>query len=237
MMRYLLGASAAAMVATGATAAPITIDDFENGAFSQGTATTAIVLSGTAIGGFRAVAVGGGFGQMDLVLSPGDDGVLITGGSVATSAKDFAWGVLGLAAFRLNTDLTDGGTNDRFELSFSASTVPYSGYTLESTVWTVDGAGVVTGMSTITGGLIDAGGNAQLDFASFTGGADFTDIDRINLIIRGPSNGETILFNDFIATGDEVDGPPAADVPAPAALGLLGLGLAGLGLRRRARRA
>lgn len=218
----LLTSAVALLVATAASAAPVTIDSFANTNFQvvgapslgnnpQNPATTSGPTT-DAIGGTRTItntrtAPGGtanAFGkQVQSVVTGGVASVSL--GALTGGFSVFSWDAGG-------SDLVDG-TNDRIEINVIDADQDGVTYTLN-----IGGVDVSRTAST-------AGGVLSFGFSDF-GGVDMTNVSAISLTIAGPIAFDT-NFDLLQAVGT---------VPLPAA-GFLTLGgLAALGAARARRK-
>jgi hypothetical protein len=94
----------------------------------------------------------------------------------------------------------------------------------------------LAGSSTYSGTFTSAGSDIDIDFASFTGNADFAAAQEINFsFLLGDPNASA---NDFTLEGINVLtlDDPIAVVPLPATLPLILLGIGTLGAIRRMRK-
>ena len=172
------------LLAGGAASATLIIDDFEVGPFSLATPDSPISQTGlpvpNVIGGQRDVSVrsflSGSSTTVSLVLSGGDDAAALAStfnGGVAT----FAYPLLGV------TDLTVGGTLDRFEIVVSAVDESFCATPTNCQVDVAHGSG-----GTLTFARVEVvnDGVVSLPYSAF-GGRDFTQVQEVRLlpIVRG----------------------------------------------------
>ncbi|NNF15623.1 MAG: hypothetical protein HKN70_02695 [Gammaproteobacteria bacterium] len=233
-LHRLLATAVMIFVAPALLAANLIIDDFST---NQGPLNVSPAL-GPLTDSSSASGAGILGGSRDLVLST-DSGSSVfsssaqVAGGVAQLADNsqfssdllFQWDGADNAALALDTtglagiDLTTG-SNNAFELGLVFDDLPA---TLQFNVYSTDGsASTVTFPGT---GLIFTDLSILVPFASFTGGADFTDVGAIELLISSPTNGLDISF-DFLQTN-------VAPVPVPSAVFFMGSALFGLGLLDR----
>lgn len=203
---------------TFASAATVTIDDFNNtvfqvvGAPSLINPTNPATISGPtadAIGGVRTITntrtspagTANAFGsQVQAVVTGGNASVSL--GASTEGFSVFSWNAGG-------ADLMDG-TNSLLSLDVIDSDL------LVSFTFRING---VTGLTKTTPG----GPNAlTFDFSDF-GGVDFSSVGAISLLIEGPTSFD-VTFDNVLAIG-----APVSAVPVPAALPLFGTGLAIMG--------
>ncbi len=129
-------------------------------------------------------------------------------------------------------DLTDGGSNDRFELSFiSSDAQPTTGLDVTITITSPEG-----GLSTLSGTIKNQIGlpfEVFFPFTSLAGNAQLTSVDSVSFVFNGGKMTNNIDFElQMLATSS------SQPVPEPAGATLMalaagGLGLAGLAARRR----
>lgn len=218
----------------------IVVDRFTNpGTSDQSIVVTAKKLNshselgiGSVLGGYRNIALWDASGQPVFVdvfgTDDGDPGLFFTQGTGAgTTTVTWSGSTSTTLAFNLGSrDLTDSGTNNKFDLTIGG--VTGTGVDAKLIVYSNDGSHASTATFSIS-----AAGDILIPFyTSFSatgssGGASFTDIDAIQLILDGTQH----VGNDVAITSLTV-------IPEPSTLLLAAIGaVAFLGAGRKWREA
>lgn len=217
-----------ATLAVAGSAHAIVIDDFTTGSFSQDLTTGSWVGSqaGSMLGGERDA----GFVVLDnpqsvnVHMEAGSGFYVGAGGSQAMAEFGLDYDGAGdeidnTAPFEYGPGLTGFGlsASESVRISFLANDQD-----LTVNVFALSGQGTGTSSST----TIVAGGqtspfDVDFSFASFTGNADLSNIDRLVIVFDTSPSGDFALSQ-------------VSTVPEPASMAILGLGALGLIRRRRA---
>lgn len=218
-----VAAAALFVAAAGSSRAALVIDNYDVGAQSimltTGTANNSL--------GMLAPDVLGGTRSLDLTITANPNMlssslVVLPVPGIVTLSNDVGVASVASATYDANgaglggVDLAAAGT--QFEFNILAVDL-----TLSITIEVTDG-NAVTSTKTLSGLMV---GNATFAFASFVGGADFTDVEKIKVIWTAPDSAD--FAADFFGVTNVV--------PEPASLALVATGLAGLAARRRLRAA
>ena len=233
--RVSIGAMMVVVFSVGAWAAPVVVDDFEDGLanlivddgydFSTSDSDTQAGLDASAvIGGQRdaSLAFVSGVEYARVRINRRDSGVFSFAEDTDTKANaTLSYGLGG----DLEADLTDGASNNAFLLVFNTADLVGQ---VTIAITTTETGGSSTWMGPTPSGIY----NVDTDFlVAFTdpgwvdvaGGADLTDVDTIAITFTGVENGDYIV--NEITT-----------VPEPGAATILALGTMLLIRRRRRRR-
>lgn len=209
-----------------AARADIVIDNFNQGGASivvnnsstQATDTDTGLATTNTIGGERYAVLNWQAGTSDTTLNINQSGELIEKcGFGSQPANDGWFEVIYGNSSDLNADLTQGGTNNTFGILFLFSDI--AGTTTVSV--TTSGLGTSTlSRSNPMGG--DMSTWVWFDYAAFSAGADFANVDKISVRSDGVAGADTIF--DMFGT---------SVVPEPASFALFGMaGLVILRMRR-----
>ncbi len=209
------------------------IDNFDSGA---GTVDSLVdpgptnFASVDAIGGSRTLEILGFPTDGDPLSMGAELSVAVPPGALGHSQDVFAPGGRSKVTWDSNgaglggLDLTDGGLANGLSMDLLSIDVG----TVDVTLMVEDTGG---GMSSLQlPGLVL--GTNNFFFASFSVGADFTDVESIMMTIEADESSDLVI--DFLET---IDVPPtprnAVPEPITASLGLMGLGALGYTTRRR----
>jgi len=234
-MRKSFATLAALVLATSSASAAV-IDDFSAPSGGQtvtqttigSNSQTLIGLGSSVIGGTRQVnvtitsfsAVGVNGSASVKIQNPSAGAAEINADSNTDATETFGYGTTS----DLNVDLTNGGLSNAFIIRLLLTDLPSLANANSITVSTT-GGGSSTATFTIPG-LVGNGNPSPFDvvvpYASFTGTANFTDLDTIGLAINGPRSSDYTF--DFISTNS---------VPEPASLSLFAVGAMGVLSRRK----
>lgn len=243
--QWILAAAIAGLFATGSASA-LVIDDFAS--TMSGSRTTLGVTNhqladGTVLGGYREVTInktagtGSGAGKLEWgseentdpmrPVAAGDNQFYISQGSSSNAVVTLTWDGIGTsgAGGMSAIDITETNLATGFYIY-----VLTADQNLNMTFTAKSGSNT----STFSHTFASQTSNLQyfVNFASFTGSADFQAMTSLSLQMSGIAGWDATIA--FVHTEPSI--PDAGgSVPEPATLGLLGLGLLGLGLSRRKR--
>jgi len=199
-------------------AADITIDNFEEGAadmtVNSSTPTANDLDTGLAttnvIGGERRSSVTWESGSGDVVLWINYSGSGLAQYSSGSGVDGWYGLQYGETDNFLNADLTDGGSNYCFGLLFDVA--DFEG-DINFTVWTGETNSGTASAKTPSGlPTEDPDEWVYINFSAFSGSLNFTDVEKIEIKIDGPSEADYTV-KEILST-----------VPEPSVLALLGFG-------------
>lgn len=195
----------------------LTIDNFE--AVSHSATVTLPATTDTDTQNPVASALGGQR-QLDVITASGDPGdsatlqvlsgsgiLALANGPTVNSTTSVTWDNF------TDVDLTDAGASDFFSLTVLS--VDVSGIGLQVDI-TSD-----SGTSTYSDTILPPAGIFQANFAAFSAGADFTEVDSIVLTLTTPADSVDATF-DFIFTSGAIPEPSTVILFAVGGLGMLG---------------